>query len=137
MKQHRHQRPAEWVETLPRDQRSFHEQYPLQWAQSQARGDNRAVPCPHHATDVAAVVSMVPMRNSMKRTAENNLGSGAPLGNTFGANAGGPTHELMRMFAQLLGGGGFRGPGDGDGGIALEMLPPRQQLLAVMNLLMA
>ena len=147
MKQHRHQRPAEWVETLPRDQRSFHEQYPLQWAQSQARGDNRAVPCPHHAGDVQAVLVTVPMRNSMKRLAERNLGSGAPLGNSYpgsGAPLGnslvenplGQAHDFMRMFAQILGGRGFRGPGDGGGDIALEFTPPRQQLQVVMIWLM-
>ena len=87
------------------------------------------------------------MRNSMKRTAEQNLGSeaplgsrylgsGAPLGNSLVANPGGPTQELMRMFAQLLGGRGFRGPGDGGGGIALDFPPPRQQLQVVMNWLM-
>ena len=42
----------------------------------------------------------------------------------------------MRMLAQLLGGGGSRGPGDGEGGIALEYLQPRQQLQVVMNCLM-
>ena len=114
---------------MPEDQVSLRAQFPAQWNQSQARGDNRAVPRPHHATDVAAVVAMVPMRNSMKRTAENKLGNGVPLGNSFGVNAGGSTHELMRMFAQLLGGRSLRTPGDGDSGIALEMLPPRQHEL--------
>ena len=65
--------------------------------------------------------------SSMKRTAEYNIAvrSGAPLNNSVGENPGGSGLELMRMFAQLLGGGGFRGPGDRDGGIALEMLTPR------------
>ena len=115
---------------------SFRAEFPRQWEQSQARGDNEAVPCPHHRADVQAVVGMVPMRNSLKRTAEHNLGSGAPLDNSIVATSGGPTHELMRMFAQLLGGRGFRGPGDDGGGIALDFPPPRQQLQVVMNWLM-
>ena len=136
LKQHRYLSPVEWIANLPADQVSLRAQFPGQWNQSQARGENTAVPCPHHATDVAAVVSMVPMRNSMKRTAENNISSGAPLGNSLGANAGGPVHDVVRMLAQLLGGSRSRGPGDGEGGIALEYLQPRQQLQVVMNSLM-
>jgi hypothetical protein len=55
LKQHRYQRPVEWIETLPRDQLSFQAEFPRQWTQSQARGDNQAVPCPHSAVDVQAV----------------------------------------------------------------------------------
>ena len=136
LRQHRYQRPVEWITNLPVDQVSFRAQFPGQWNQSQARGDNQAVPCPHHRADVQAVVQTVPMRNSLKRTAEHNLASGAPLDNSIVATSGSPTHELMRMFAQLLGGRNLRGPGDGDGGIALEFPPQRQQLQVVMNWLM-
>ena len=147
LKQHRYQRPAEWVDTLPATSILFQEQYPMQWTQSQARGANDAVPCPHSASDVQAVLGEVPMRNSMRRLVEHNRGSGAPLGTSYpgsGAPLGnspvadpcGQPIELLRMFAQLLGGRGFRGPGDGDGDIPLEFPPPRQQLQVVMIWLM-
>ena len=147
LKQHRYQRPAEWVDTLPATSILFQEQYPMQWTQSQARGANDAVPCPHSARDVQVVLAEVPMRNSMRRLVEQNRGSGAPLGTSYpgsGAPLGnspvadpcGQPIELLRMFAQLLGGRGFRGPGDGDGDIPLEFPPPRQQLQVVMIWLM-
>jgi len=147
LKQHRYQRPAEWIDTLPATTTLFQEQYPIQWTQSQARGDNAAVPCPHSASDVQSVLAVVPMRNSMRRFVEHNRGSGAPLGTSYpgsGAPLGnspvadpcGQPIELLRMFAQLLGERSFRGPGDGDGDIALEFPPPRQRLQVVMIWLM-
>ena len=168
MRHYRYQQPAEWVDRLPSNQFSFQELFPAQWTQSQARGNNEAVTCPHSATDVQSMLRFVPMRASMKRMLESHgsvatrgssylgsgdplgnmyPGSGAPLGNSLEANPCGQPQEFMRMFAELLGGRGFRGPGDGGGDIALEFPPPRrdaalafppprQQLQVVMNWLM-
>ena len=136
LRDNRYHKPVEWITVLPVSQVLFRDEFPRQWDQSRARGDNEAVPCPHPRADVQAVVRTISMRSSMKRIAEHNLASGAPLDNGIATTSSSPPLELMRLFGQLLTERNLRGHGDGDGGIALELLPQRQQIQVVMNWLM-